>query len=188
MNTRRIIHRALVAATSLLVLGAATTAAPSTPAHASSLSATVVDSPSQGGVAVGSFPSSSRAAAPRYELHFRNLYPESSVFLAIAIRDTNCDHYQGFVSIGWWKLDYNVDRLVSSGELTDDILYYAQSADGQVQWTSKYNNIWVNDHAPFRICRGAPGSVTWRRVGTLTVVMDSHKEFYRINLVPAGSH
>lgn len=183
MNTRRIIPRTLVAAVSLLVLGVATTADAPSPAHASSVSATSAQWPSQGGVAAES-PASTRVPAARYELHFRNLYPESSVFLAIAIRDHDCDHYQGFVSIGWWKLDYNVDRLVSSGEITDDILYYAQSADGKARWTSDYNKIWVNDNAPFRICRGAPGSETWRQVGTLQVLLDSHKEYYRINLVP----
>lgn len=184
MNTHRIIRRALVAATCLLVVGAAASAALLSPAHASSVPAST---PARGGVAVESLPSTSPAAPLRYELHFRNLYPESSVFLAIAIRDTDCDHYQKFVSIGWWKLDYNVDRLVSSGELTDDILYYAQSADGKVLWTSDYNKIWVNEKAPFRICRGAPGSVTWKKVGTLTAIMDEHRLNHRINLVPQGS-
>ena len=119
MNTRRLAHRALAAATSLLVLGVATTANGQSPAHASSVSAASADRPSQGGLgAVTS--ASARVPAARFELHFRNLYPESAVFLVIAIRDHNCDHYQGMVSIGWWKLDYNVDRVVWAGELTDD--------------------------------------------------------------------
>jgi uncharacterized membrane protein len=186
MNTRRVAHRALAAAASLLVLGAATTADAGSPAHASSVSATTAYWPSQGGVAAESS-ASTRAPFARSELHFRNLYPESSVFLVIAIRDHDCDHYQGFVSIGWWKLDYNVDRLVWAGEVTDEndaILYYAQSADGKARWTSDYNKIWVSDNAPFRICQGAPGSETWRRVGTLQVLLDPHEKSHRVNLVP----
>jgi hypothetical protein len=176
VKIHRIIRRALVAATCLLVWCAAASAVLFSPAQASSLS--------RGGVAVESLPSPSPSAPVRYELHFRNLYPESSVYLAIAIRDTNCDHYGGLVSIGWWKLDYNVDRLVSSGELTDDVLYYARSADGKVLWTSEYNKIWINENAPFRICRGAPGSVTWKTVGTLWAIMDSQHPVHRIDLTP----
>src|SRR5690349_9204597 len=77
MNTRRLAHRALAAATSLLVLGVATTANGQSPAHASSVSAASADRPSQGGLgAVTS--ASARVPAARFELHFRNLYPESA--------------------------------------------------------------------------------------------------------------
>ena len=188
MNTRRIAHRTLAAATCLLVLGAVTTADARSPAHASSVSAASANRPSPDGVVAVSFPASPRVPAARSELHFRNLYPESSVYLTIAVRDHDCDHYGKYLAIGWWKLDYNVDRLVWAGTVTDEnyvILYYAQSADGKAQWTSDYNRIWVNDNAPFRICRDAPPGSTWRQVGTLSVFMDSNQKSNRVNLVPA---
>jgi hypothetical protein len=190
MNTRRSAHRTLAAATCLLVLGAATTAEARSPAHASSVSAASAYRPSPGGVVAESFPASPRAPAARSELHFRNLYPESSVYLAIGVVDPDCDHYGKVLAKGWWKLDYNVDRLVWAGTVTSDndfIRYYAQSADGKAKWTSDYNHIWVNDNAPFRICIGAPPGSTWRRVGTLHVLMNPDEKSHRVNLVPAGS-
>src|SRR6476469_7445163 len=69
VNTRRIIPRALVAVASLLVLGVATTADAPSPAQASSVSATSAHWPSPGGVTAES-PTSPRAPAARYELHF----------------------------------------------------------------------------------------------------------------------
>ena len=182
MNTRRIIPRTLVAAVSLLVLGVATTADAPSPAHASSVSATSAQWPSQGGVAAES-PASTRVPAARYELHFGKSVPETSVFWrSQSVTTTATTIRAPYPSDGGSWI--HVYRLVSSGEITDDILYYAQSADGKARWTSDYNKIWVNDNAPFRICRGAPGSEIWRQVGTLQVLLDSHKEFYRINLVP----
>jgi len=135
-------------------------------------------------------PSSATSSSPsaiKFEVHFRNFYPESSVFLAIAYADpVNCHGYGDSVSVGWWKLDYNVDRLVwaSTDPKDDAFLYYAQSADGKVKWTSDYNLIWINESAPFRICRNAPPGSTWKHVGTEITFLDPQRPIKRITLEP----